>query len=211
MAPRPGDKFLIHVALCQWNNNCSGSVNNEILVGPHPLFPDETPIATVFPGQDIVQAEGTRSWTCYSMELDIKPAGCPNPLNVKLFDWYLDSSPKPPVFPTAILGSETVDVYDIDVSTILLEGVPPLRHAYEDVATPDGRVDCACNDFDGDGYMDLTLKFDRVEIARHPEWWRAPGRASTRVDGDRPAQRRHAVPGERLHHSGRRRQFEARG
>jgi hypothetical protein len=165
MAPRPGDKFLIHVALCQWNNNCSGSVNNEILVGPHPLFPDETPIATVFPGQDIVQAEGTRSWTCYSMELDIKPAGCPNPLNVKLFDWYLDSSPKPPVFPTAILGSETVDVYDIDVSTILLEGVPPLRHAYEDVATPDGRVDCACNDFDGDGYMDLTLKFDRVEIA----------------------------------------------
>jgi hypothetical protein len=165
MAPKPGEKFLVHVALCQWNSNCSGSVNNEITVGPHPQFPDETPIATVFPGQDIVQAEGTRSWSCYSMELDIKPQGCPNPVNVKLFDWYLDDSPRPDVFPAAILGSETVDVYEIDVTTVLLEGVAPLRHAYEDVATPDGRADCACNDFGGDGHMDVTFKFAKALIA----------------------------------------------
>ena len=148
MSPRTGEKFLVHLAFCSWNNNCSGSVNNAIRVLPHPQFPDETPIATVFPGQDIVQAEGTVSWTCYSMELDIKPAGCPNPLNVNLIDWAL-TRPNKSVLPTAILGSETVDVNDIDVSTVLLEGVPVLRYEYEDVATPDGRMDCACNDAGG--------------------------------------------------------------
>ena len=165
MAPRTGERFLVHMAFCSWNNQCFNSINNEIRVLPHPQFSDETPIATVFPGQDIVQAEGTRSWSCYSMELDIKPAGCPNPFNINLLDWLLDMKNVKALLPTAILGNETVDVTQIDVTSVLLEGVPATRHSYEDVATPDGRADCACNDYDGDGYMDLTLKFNKHALA----------------------------------------------
>jgi hypothetical protein len=164
-APRLGEKFLVHIAICTWNTNCFGSTNNEIVVGPHPLFTDETPIATVFPGQDIVQAEGSRSWTCQSMELDINPASCPNPFNVKLLDWLTDAKDYRSVLPAAILGSATFDVTEIDVTTVLLEGVEPERHSYEDVAVPDGRTDCVCNDFDPDGYTDLTLKFNRHLLA----------------------------------------------
>ena len=164
MAPKPGERFLIHMVFCSWNTDCFDSINNDIRVLPHPQFSDETPIATVFPGQDIVQAEGTRSWTCYSMELDIQPGTCPNPVNVVMFDWYLDEKGAKSVLPAAILGSETIDVTEIDVSTVLLEGIPPARHEYEDVGAPDGRADCVCNE-NVDGYMDLTMKFNRQQLA----------------------------------------------
>ena len=164
IVPRPGEKFLVHMAYCLWNNDCSEAVNNVITVGPHPLFPDETPIVTVYPGQDIVGAEGTHSWTCFGMELDIQPGTCPNPVNVVMFDWYLNTANKTAVLPCAILGSETVDVTEIDVTTVLLEGVAPLRHEYEDVGAPDGTPECVCNE-DVDGYMDLTMKFNRQHLA----------------------------------------------
>ena len=66
--------------------------------------------------------------------VDIKPTSCPNPLNVK----------SKGVLPVAILGTVDFDVSDIDPATVLLEGVPPLRWALEDVATPLGHepVDC---------------------------------------------------------------------
>ncbi|MGD8383662.1 MAG: hypothetical protein PVJ11_16085, partial [Syntrophobacterales bacterium] len=58
--------------------------------------------------------------------LDIKPTSCPNPLNTK----------KRGVLPAAILGTENFDVTQIDVSTLRLEGVAPIRWNLEDVATP---------------------------------------------------------------------------
>jgi hypothetical protein len=91
--------------------------------------------------------------------LDIKPGSCPNPLNLK----------SKGVLPVAILGTEDFDVTTIDPVTILLtregyEGVAPLRWAYEDVATPfDGEL-CECHDLNGDGYLDLTLKFKMQEL-----------------------------------------------
>jgi hypothetical protein len=86
------------------------------------------------------------------VEFDIKPGANPNRLNLK----------SKGVFPVAILGTEGFDVTMIDPSTIRLtrdgvEGVAPLRWSYEDVASPvGGEV--------GDGYMDLTLKFDTEEL-----------------------------------------------
>jgi hypothetical protein len=59
---------------------------------------------------------------------------------------------------------EDFDVYDIDPSTIMLEGVMPLRWSYDDVATPWMQTDCDCTTEGGDGYTDLTLKFDRTDI-----------------------------------------------
>ena len=87
--------------------------------------------------------------------LDIKPQSCPNPLNVK----------SKGVFDVAILGTDDFDVRDIDLSTISLEGVAPLRNRYEDETSPvvNGQ-ECECRSKKKDGYLDLTLKFDTQEI-----------------------------------------------
>jgi hypothetical protein len=94
--------------------------------------------------------------------LDIKPGSCPNPLNIK------DKG----VLPVAILGTEDLDVKTIDPATIRLskEGVAgsvaPLRWSYEDVGTPlpPGGELCDCWDLNGDGYMDLSLKFKAQDV-----------------------------------------------
>jgi hypothetical protein len=87
--------------------------------------------------------------------VDIKPGNCPNPLNPSSRE----------VLPVAILGSAELDVIEIDVASIRLVGVSPVRSSFEDVAAPvvDGNV-CDCMDSDGDGYMDLTLKFKTVDV-----------------------------------------------
>lgn len=93
---------------------------------------------------------------CYETEIDIniKPGSCPNPLNIK----------SKGAFPLAILGNEDFDVYDIDVASIRLEGVNPIRSSYEDVATPFEGELCECHELGGDGWIDLTLKFRTQEI-----------------------------------------------
>ena len=97
------------------------------------------------------------------MDLDIKPQSCPNPLNVK----------SKGVLPVAILGTDSFDVIDIEILSLRLVGVSPLpgRSSVEDVATPfAGTISTppdedSCNDLGGDGFLDLTLKFDAQEIA----------------------------------------------
>lgn len=98
--------------------------------------------------------------------LDIKPGSCPNALGLS----------KKGVLPVAILGTEFVDVTQIDPASIVLSlndsGVGPLRWAYEDVATPfgdepfTGKSDCDldCTTERKDGYLDLTLKFNAQEV-----------------------------------------------
>jgi len=92
-----------------------------------------------------------------TVNLDIKPASCPNPFNMG----------SKGVLPVAILGTESFDVMTVDPATLLLEGVPPLRWNYEDVSTPVGpdADTCECNTLAGDGYRDMTLKFDHQTIA----------------------------------------------
>ena len=90
------------------------------------------------------------------VSVDIKPGSCPNPLNLK----------SKGVLPVAVLGTEDFDVTKIDPLTILLsregveEGVAPIRSDYEDVATPFEGELCDCHNLNGDGYLDLTLKFE---------------------------------------------------
>ena len=89
--------------------------------------------------------------------IDIKPGSCPNPLNVK----------GKGVLPVAILGTEDFDVTEIDVESIELAGVPLLRWDLEDVATPstdDGDFCINCTEEGPDGFMDLTLKFDKQAV-----------------------------------------------
>src|SRR5207249_10170510 len=74
------------------------------------------------------------------------------------------------VLPVAILGTATFDVTQVDVATVKLEGVSPLRSALEDVATPfspfTGKADCSkdCTTAGPDGFLDLTLKFDTQAV-----------------------------------------------
>jgi hypothetical protein len=86
--------------------------------------------------------------------LDIKPTSCPNPLNPK----------SQGVLPVAILGLGDTDVNDIDVSTVLLEGVAPLRSHVNDVAGPYEGELCGCTTDGPDGFDDLTLKFATQDI-----------------------------------------------
>lgn len=105
--------------------------------------------------------------------VDINPQSCPNPLNVK----------SKGVLPVAILGTETYDVFDIDVASLRLDGVPPIKSSYEDVSTPlsdDALIlassvfsngyyeppieECDCTEEGPDGFEDLTLKFNTQDI-----------------------------------------------
>jgi hypothetical protein len=103
-----------------------------------------------------------------TVALDIKPRSCPNPLNAKLFDDPPKNAKamKGGVLPVAILGGTNFDVTEVDVSTLLLEGVAPLRSHLEDVSAPvQNGEDCECTTDGPDGFTDLTLKFRSSEIA----------------------------------------------
>jgi hypothetical protein len=94
------------------------------------------------------------------VSVDIKPGSCPNSFDVK----------SKGVLPVAVLGTMDFDVTTIDPGSIRLTREPvdcfvqPIRWSYEDVATPFEGELCDCHDLNGDGYMDLTLKFDTQEL-----------------------------------------------
>jgi len=88
-------------------------------------------------------------------DIDIKPGSCPNPLNVKSRG----------LLPVAVLGSEDFDVTTVDIASIRLAGVAPIRSSYEDVATPvSDSNECECSTEGPDGFLDLTLKFETQGI-----------------------------------------------
>lgn len=113
--------------------------------------------------------------------IDIKPTSCPNPFHLKpdgtpVADYnVLDlreihsaavSPSDKSVLPVAVLGTADFDVTLIDPESVTLAGVSPLRWALEDVAAPLADPDeCECTTAGPDGYLDLTLKFNRAEIA----------------------------------------------
>lgn len=88
--------------------------------------------------------------------VDIRPGSCPNPFNMK----------SQGVLPVAILGTEDLDVTEIDITSIRLNGVVPLRSCIEDVSSPvlEKLNECDCISEGPDGTEDLTLKFDTQEI-----------------------------------------------
>ncbi|MHC4455657.1 MAG: hypothetical protein ACYS0I_00990 [Planctomycetota bacterium] len=87
--------------------------------------------------------------------VDIKPGSCPNPLNVR----------SKGVLPVAILGAKDLDVNTIDIASIRLEEVAPIRSSVKDVAAPvTNGNECECTEDGPDGYPDLALKFETEEI-----------------------------------------------
>jgi len=109
-----------------------------------------------------------------TVNIDIKPGSWPNPIN----------KDKNGVTSIAICGTEDFDVMTIDPSTVMLcnetfeVGVSPLRWSYEDVATPylANPDDPEGHDENGDGYVDLVLKYktpeyvETLELCEIPDW-----------------------------------------
>ena len=91
----------------------------------------------------------------------IKPGSCPNPLNTNSRG----------LVSVAIAGTADLDVSMIDPASIRLAGVAPIRSNYEDVTSPFdpylGKEDCNydCQEAEGDGWLDLTLKFKMQDLA----------------------------------------------
>ncbi len=102
-----------------------------------------------------------------SAGLDVKPGSCPNPVNRSSHG----------VLPVALVGTESLDVMEVDLATIQLsradgvggsvapnEGPPGPHSEFEDVATPfDGEL-CDCHDLDGDGITDLSMRFRTDDV-----------------------------------------------
>lgn len=132
------------------------------LVWPQPAaaFPDDGFVVAVPDFSAYVDAmrEKIRAEIAREVAIDIKPGSCPNSFNP-------DSGG---VLPVAILGGADFDVATVDPASLRLEGVAPVRWAYEDVATPvGGRKDScsSCTTAGRDGYPDLVLHFDRGAFA----------------------------------------------
>jgi len=92
------------------------------------------------------------------VDIDVKPKSCPNPINPNSNG----------VLPIAILGTDSFDVTQVDVDSVTLEGVSPIRHSIKDVATPlqvpTVPEPNSCTDEGPDGFDDLTLKFNMQEV-----------------------------------------------
>jgi hypothetical protein len=89
--------------------------------------------------------------------LDVRPGGCPNPLNPR-------ANGKLPV---ALLGTAGFDVGRVDPSTLVLERadgtggtVTPVKFGIEDTGTPFEGEQCECHEAQGDGIPDLNMRFD---------------------------------------------------
>ncbi len=88
-----------------------------------------------------------------SVSLDIRPSNCPNPV-----------SNNRGLLPGALLGAEDFDVYEIDVASLRLEGVPAIQPAYEDVAGPFAGDPCGCAVTRPDCFLDLTINFVTQQV-----------------------------------------------
>lgn len=102
-----------------------------------------------------------------AVHVDAKTGGCPNAFNRNSNG----------VLPVAILGSAAFDVSDIDLSTVRLsradgvqptlaphEGPPGPHSTYGDTATAYVGDECGCHELNGDGIVDLNLKFKSSDV-----------------------------------------------
>lgn len=87
--------------------------------------------------------------------VDVKPDDCENQVNVNSNG----------VIPVGILASMDLDVNDIDLSTVKLNGVSPTTSAIVDLGGFYEKEEaCDCDPSEFDGVMDLDLKFDTQEV-----------------------------------------------
>lgn len=97
---------------------------------------------------------------CEPVDVDIKPGGTPNSVNLK-------SKGKLTI---AILGSDTLDVTEIDEETVAVVGTfidendDPVEVSVGPVVKNNGTLQCAIEDVDDDGDDDLVCHFSIPEL-----------------------------------------------
>jgi hypothetical protein len=111
----------------------------------------------------------SRVMTCTPLDvhLDIKPGSCPNSFNRNSNG----------VLPVALVGTDDIQAMEVDISTLRLEredgiggsvapheGPPGPYTEIEDVATPFPGEPCDCHELDGDGIMDVSMKFKTQDV-----------------------------------------------
>ena len=70
------------------------------------------------------------------------------------------------VLPVALVASAELDLMEIDLGSLRLEGAAPLRHGFEDVSAPPAAGEsCLCGGGWLDGHEDLVLHFPKASIA----------------------------------------------
>ena len=102
-----------------------------------------------------------------SLDLDIKPGSCPNSFNRGSHG----------VLPVALLGRPDFDVTTVDLASISLsradgiggsvaphEGPPGPHSVFADVGTPFYGGWCDCDELEGDGITDLSMKFTTDDV-----------------------------------------------
>jgi len=86
----------------------------------------------------------TINYSCpIEVVIDIKPGSFPSCFN----------NDGNGIIPVAIFGSDTFDVHQVDVSTVLLEGLSVAMK-------PNGKYMAAYEDVNADGHLDLVVKFN---------------------------------------------------
>ena len=139
--------------------NIGGKVKHHLLFpsGQHQFFDGEIDEVTIYSrvlSEGEIQARAARCTTIpITIGMDINPHACPNRLKVN------GGGP----FSVALLGTGELDVEDIDVESVRLEGVAAVHDKTRDV----GPVDydpCGCVTGGRDGIQDLVLRFNRQEI-----------------------------------------------
>ncbi len=134
---------------------CGGVTLVQSPTGPYPVGVHVVTLTAIDPSGNAASCQAIVV-VQLPVAIDIKPGSCPNPVNVESRG----------VLPVAIVGSADFDVHDIDVASIQLADVAPIRSSLEDVATPVDGDECECTTEAGDGITDLVLKFNRADIVQ---------------------------------------------
>ena len=86
--------------------------------------------------------------------LDIMPGSESNPVNQDRRGYML----------ATISGTESLDVTDVDINSLTLQGVSSLRSYKYDISAPADPTGPSPTNLGGDGYTDLLLLFDTQQI-----------------------------------------------
>ena len=111
-------------------------------------------VRCVQPGRVFVLDDFTFEYTPVSLVLDVRPGSCRNPLNPASHG----------VLPVALLGTDDTSVADVDIASLRLAGVAPLRSHIDDVGGAGDDTECACPVDGADGRDDLVLHFRTQEL-----------------------------------------------
>lgn len=85
--------------------------------------------------------------------LDINPGTCPNSVSIHTEE-----------VSAALMGLPGFDVNEIEVGSLYLENVAPVRFSFGDLGRPGDQPDCPCSEDSGDGVDDLLLHFNTADL-----------------------------------------------